>query len=165
MRKEVLRGRFTDAGRMRSGTRDTGEMARRTRIATFVGSNVTAIRNPDTGSLEVHRLDEQGKPVKIAEFPGEAFFSELAEVSGEGEGATELTVYHAGSDVIPTAVIDRRPVKDVSARPAVKVSNLVRAPAKAATRDMARHKDTSPIVAMQARNEALRSNWHREVRR
>jgi hypothetical protein len=152
-------GRFNDGP---SRMRDTGEMAQRTKICTFSGDGVTAIRDLDSGDLLIMRNNEQDSPERVAAFHGNAF---NAEAYDDGEGQTELAVFHSSGEAIATAMTgDRRLARDAAARPAVKVANLVRAPAKAATRDMARHKDTGPIAAMQKRNEALRAIWHREVR-
>jgi hypothetical protein len=108
------------------------------------------------------RMNEQDKPERVASFHGNAFNGEAFD---DGEGQTELAIFHNSGGPIATAMLgDRRPAKDAAPRPA-RVSNLVRAPAKAATRDMARHKDTSPVLAMQARNEATRSTWVREAHR
>jgi hypothetical protein len=152
-------GKFSgDKSRMR----DTAEMAQRTKVATF-GGGVTAIRDPETNDLHIMGKNEQDVPERLASFHGSAWNAEVSETSGDGEA--ELVVYHNAGAPIPTAMLgDRRPAKDAAA-PAVKVSNLVRAPAKSPTRDMARHKDTSPVLAMQARNVALRSTWVREAHR
>jgi hypothetical protein len=152
-------GRFTDD---RSRMRDGAEMAQRTKICTFVGSGISAIRDVESGDLDVMRMNEQDKPERVASFHGNAFNGEAFD---DGEGQTELAIFHNSGAPIATAMTgDRKPARDAAARPG-KVSNLVRAPAKSPTRDMARHKDTSPVLAMQARNLALRSTRSCEARR
>src|ERR1700722_12806652 len=93
-------GKFTDD---KSRMRDSGEMAQRTKVATFYGEGMTAIRDIESGDLHVMRNNEQNVPERLASFHGSAFNAEASDPAGDVE--TELAVYHNAGAPIPTAML------------------------------------------------------------